>query len=175
MSGYSFHPDAAADLEEIWEFIAQDSIDAADRVLAEIHEVLHTLASSPRIGHWRPDLTSQPLRFHVASDQYLIAYAPDETPILDHRRPRRASQPTATRSYSSGTTVKEIFPGVSIDGNVRFGNPCLSGTRIDAARVVGLIASGETIDTVSREYQLSIEQVRAALSYAAHVLESRHP
>jgi len=81
MSGYSFHPDAAADLNEIWEFIAQNNIDAADRVLAEIHEVLHTLASSPRIGHWRPDLTSQPLRFHVASDQYLIAYAPDETPI----------------------------------------------------------------------------------------------
>ena len=31
MSGYAFHPDAFADLDEIWEYIAQDNIDAADR------------------------------------------------------------------------------------------------------------------------------------------------
>lgn len=81
MTGYSFHPDAFADLDEIWEFIAQDNIDAADHFVSEIHGVLRTLAASPHIGHRRPDLTSQPLRFHVASNEYLIAYAPDETPI----------------------------------------------------------------------------------------------
>src|SRR5436190_20994028 len=31
MSGYAFHPAAFADLDEIWEYIAQDNIDAADR------------------------------------------------------------------------------------------------------------------------------------------------
>ena len=36
---------------EIWEYIAQDNIDAADRVLADIHGVLRTLAASPHIGH----------------------------------------------------------------------------------------------------------------------------
>jgi plasmid stabilization system protein ParE len=36
MSGYGFHPDAFADLDEIWEYIAQDNVDAADRVLADI-------------------------------------------------------------------------------------------------------------------------------------------
>jgi len=44
MSGYAFHPDAFADLDEIWEYIAEDNIDAADRVLADIHAVLRTLA-----------------------------------------------------------------------------------------------------------------------------------
>jgi len=29
MSGYAFHPDAVADLDEIWENIAKDNIDAA--------------------------------------------------------------------------------------------------------------------------------------------------
>jgi len=29
MSGYAFHPDAFADLDEIWEYIAQDNVDAA--------------------------------------------------------------------------------------------------------------------------------------------------
>ena len=81
MSGYAFHPDALADLDEIWEYIAQDNIDAADRVLADIHTVLRMLAASSHIGRRRPDLTARPLRFHVARDQYLIAYAPDEKPL----------------------------------------------------------------------------------------------
>ena len=81
MSSYAFHPDAFADLDEIWEYIAQDNIDAADRVLADIRTVLGTLAASPRIGHRHPDLTSRPLRFHVVLDEYLIAYAPDQKPV----------------------------------------------------------------------------------------------
>jgi plasmid stabilization system protein ParE len=32
MSEFVFHPDALKDLDEIWEYIAGDSIDAADRV-----------------------------------------------------------------------------------------------------------------------------------------------
>jgi uncharacterized protein (DUF433 family) len=63
----------------------------------------------------------------------------------------------------------EIFPGISIDPDVRFGKPCITGTRMDVATVLGLFAAGETIETVSSEYQLSIEQIRAALAYAAHV------
>lgn len=36
MSGFILHPDALADLEEIWEFIAVDNIESADGVLDEI-------------------------------------------------------------------------------------------------------------------------------------------
>lgn len=32
-------------------------------------------------GHSRPDLTSRPLRFWRVRD-YLVAYAPDESPLL---------------------------------------------------------------------------------------------
>jgi toxin ParE1/3/4 len=70
-----------ADLEEIWEYIGQDNVDAADRVLADIHSTLTLLAGSPQIGHRRTDLTTRPLRFHVAPDEYLVAYAPDEKPL----------------------------------------------------------------------------------------------
>jgi plasmid stabilization system protein ParE len=81
MTSYAFHPEAFADLDEIWEYIAGDNIDAADRVLADIHSTLTKLAASPRIGHQRPDLTERPLRFHLAHEEYLIAYAPDEKPL----------------------------------------------------------------------------------------------
>jgi uncharacterized protein (DUF433 family) len=63
----------------------------------------------------------------------------------------------------------EIFPGITMNPDVRFGKPCVSGTRMDVATIVGLIAAGETVETVAAEYQLSVEQVRAALGYAAHV------
>ena len=63
----------------------------------------------------------------------------------------------------------EIFPGITMNPDVRFGKPCVSGTRMDVATIVGLFAAGETVETVAAEYQLSIEQVRAALAYAAHV------
>jgi uncharacterized protein (DUF433 family) len=63
----------------------------------------------------------------------------------------------------------EVFAGISMDPDVRFGKPCPVGTRIDVATVVGAVAAGETVETVAEEYALSVEQVRSALSYAAHV------
>ena len=66
-------------------------------------------------------------------------------------------------------SLMEVFPGISMDPDVRFGKPCLSGTRIDVATIVGAFAAGESADTVAAEYALSLAQVRAALAYAAHV------
>ena len=80
MITYGFHPEARLDLDEIWEFIRADSVDAADIVIAEILEALDGLVPFPNKGHRRPDLTSRPLRFILVRD-YLIAYAPDESPL----------------------------------------------------------------------------------------------
>jgi plasmid stabilization system protein ParE len=63
MSGFVFHPEASADLEEIWDFIAADNIEAADRVLDEIGAAIENLASFPESGHSRGDLCSRPLKF----------------------------------------------------------------------------------------------------------------
>ena len=80
MAGFVLHPEAYADLDEIWEYIAADSLDAADRVGEEIYEVVRSLVNFPHQGHTRSDLTSRPLRFQSLRD-YVIAYAPDEKPL----------------------------------------------------------------------------------------------
>jgi antitoxin ParD1/3/4 len=80
MSGFVLHPQAYTDLEEIWEYIAADSLDAADRVREEIYDAIESLVPFPYIGHSRPDLTARPLRFQSVRD-YVIAYAPDEKPL----------------------------------------------------------------------------------------------
>jgi uncharacterized protein (DUF433 family) len=63
----------------------------------------------------------------------------------------------------------EVFPGISMDPDVRFGKPCLTGTRIDVATIVGALAAGESADTLAAGYSLTIDQVRSALAYVAHV------
>jgi toxin ParE1/3/4 len=81
MSGFVLHPEALTDLTEIWEYIAADNPDAADRVIEEIHEAIRALVPFPQLGHSRSDLTSRPLRFQTVRS-FVIAYAPDEKPLL---------------------------------------------------------------------------------------------
>ncbi len=59
----------------------------------------------------------------------------------------------------------EVFLGITMDPSVRFGKPCVAGTRVDVATIVAAIAAGETVDSVAGDYQLTIEQVQAALAY----------
>jgi toxin ParE1/3/4 len=80
MAGYDFHPEAVIDLDEIWDFIAGDNPNAADRLIAEILAAVDKLVSFPKQGHKRPDLTTRSLRFTLVRE-YLIAYAPDEKPL----------------------------------------------------------------------------------------------
>ena len=56
-------PQARRDLLEIWEYIAQDDLDRADRVEQNIYEAISKLVANPQLGHYRRDLTSKPVRF----------------------------------------------------------------------------------------------------------------
>lgn len=79
--GFDLHPGAASDITSIWEFIAEDSPFAAGRVREDILDTIRRLVPFPLQGHQRTDLTSRPLRFQTVRN-YLIAYAPDERPLL---------------------------------------------------------------------------------------------
>jgi toxin ParE1/3/4 len=80
MNEFVLHPQAFADIDEIWEYIAADNLDAADRTREEIYEAIQSLVPFPYLGHNRPDLTSRPLRFQPLRE-YVIVYAPDEKPL----------------------------------------------------------------------------------------------
>lgn len=78
---FELHPGAAKDVTEIWEFIAKDNPAAATRFREDILEAIRKLATFPNQGHRRLDLSSETLRFQAIHD-YLIAYAPDEKPLV---------------------------------------------------------------------------------------------
>ena len=63
MSDYQLHPEVLTDLDEIWEYIAKDNLDAADRVIADIFDSIRTLVTFPHQGFRRPELTTRPLRY----------------------------------------------------------------------------------------------------------------
>jgi plasmid stabilization system protein ParE len=80
VSGYALHPAAYNDIDEIREYIAEDSPDAADRMVDELFDGIRTLTIFPHQGYRRQALTSRPLRFKLVRE-YVIAYAPDQKPL----------------------------------------------------------------------------------------------
>ncbi|MFN4913808.1 MAG: DUF433 domain-containing protein [Sphingomonadales bacterium] len=57
---------------------------------------------------------------------------------------------------------------IEIDPNIRFGKPCVKGTRITVYDVLGWMASGMSIPEIIEDYpELNEEQIRACLGYAA--------
>ena len=73
MNSYVLAQAAASDLDSIWEYIAQDSVDAADRWIGTLFDSLESLAANPGIGHKREDLTALPVLFWPVGS-YLILY-----------------------------------------------------------------------------------------------------
>lgn len=51
MRGYDFHPEVLVDLDEIWEYIAEDNPAGADRVIDEIEATLEALVPLPLRGY----------------------------------------------------------------------------------------------------------------------------
>lgn len=73
-------PQARADLVEIWSYIAEDSLEDADRVLDRLHDCFTRLAQMPGMGHHREDLADARHRFWTVYS-YVIAYRDRTSPL----------------------------------------------------------------------------------------------
>jgi uncharacterized protein (DUF433 family) len=61
--------------------------------------------------------------------------------------------------------------GITIKQNVRFGKPCIKGTRIAIADVLWLLQNGYDIEDVPKQYpELTTDDVKMAVRYASKVL-----
>jgi antitoxin ParD1/3/4/toxin ParE1/3/4 len=73
MKEYVLSTGADLDLDKIWEYIAQDNINAADSWIRKLFEAFDALAQNPGMGHKRNDLTTYPVLFWPLG-AYLILY-----------------------------------------------------------------------------------------------------
>jgi len=72
-------PAAENDLTEIWFYIAQDNVEAADRFADLVYEKCQLLAESPGMGTQRPELAPEVRSFPVGN--YVIFYRPTENGV----------------------------------------------------------------------------------------------
>jgi len=66
--------------------------------------------------------------------------------------------------------IYQIAPRITADESVCFGKPVIEGTRVPVDLVLGQLAGGLTVEDVAKEYDLTKEDVFAALSYASQAL-----
>jgi plasmid stabilization system protein ParE len=73
-SKFRFIPSANADLDEIWKSIADDNLEAADRIIEAIYQHVQMLGDFPRAGHPRPDLASRRSLLFSPIEKYMVVY-----------------------------------------------------------------------------------------------------
>jgi plasmid stabilization system protein ParE len=71
---------AAADLSDIYAWIAHDDPPTAARVLEELRAAMRRLAQHPGLGHVRDDLADETLKVWPVHS-YLVIYRPDSSPL----------------------------------------------------------------------------------------------
>jgi uncharacterized protein (DUF433 family) len=64
----------------------------------------------------------------------------------------------------------EIAKRISVDKNIRFGKPVITGTRIPVDLILGKLGGGMSYDEIISEYDIMREDILAVLDYAAQVL-----
>ncbi len=63
---------------------------------------------------------------------------------------------------------------ISIDAKICHGQACIKGTRIPAHQIVGMLANGDTFDSLLKAYpNITQEDIRACLEYAAWLAEEQ--
>ena len=60
---------------------------------------------------------------------------------------------------------------IEVDPEVCGGKPVIRGTRISVKLILELLSNGWSIKDIKEEYDLTEEQIKAAIKYAENILE----
>ncbi len=67
-----------------------------------------------------------------------------------------------------------MYNRITIDPNICHGQACIKGTRIPAYQIVRMLANGDTIDDLLKEYpSLKRKDILACLEYTAALAEEQ--
>ena len=65
--------------------------------------------------------------------------------------------------------MNDFLQYINIDQDIRFGKPCIKGTRIAVVDILQWLASGMSNDEIIADFpSLTETHIRAALSFSAH-------
>jgi len=66
--------------------------------------------------------------------------------------------------------LEKLLDRITINPRVMAGKPVIRGTRITVDLILKLLAAGMKPEEIAEDYRISVEDVRAALLYAAKIL-----
>ena len=66
----------------------------------------------------------------------------------------------------------QLAPRIVVDPKVRFGKPVIEGTRVPVELVIGKLGGGMSIEEIVGEYEITRDDIHAALNYAASLIAS---
>jgi uncharacterized protein (DUF433 family) len=123
-----------------------------------------------RLGHTTPGAA---MRYqHAAADrdaEIARRLSALVEPGASHDRVRAPAW-DGPRAYAESMSESRVVADHRIMGGV----PCLRGTRIPVATVIGLVAQGQSFEDIIADYpQLSVDDVRAALEFGAAAVSQR--
>jgi plasmid stabilization system protein ParE len=79
-NSFSLTVQAEQDIKDIWLYIAQDNLKAAEKTVDLFEQAFLKLVANPDIGSKRQDLTDKPVRFWLVYSYYII-YNPKTNPL----------------------------------------------------------------------------------------------
>jgi len=66
----------------------------------------------------------------------------------------------------------EIAPGIEINEKVHFGKPVIKNTRVPVELIIGKLSTGMSFEDIIKEYEITRQDILAALGYASKILSS---
>ena len=66
--------------------------------------------------------------------------------------------------------MNELLERIVVNPKIMAGKPVIRGTRITVDNILELLAAGMKPEEIAEDYNISLEDIRAALLYAAKVL-----
>lgn len=60
---------------------------------------------------------------------------------------------------------------IAVDPMIQHGKPVIRGTRVPVVRIIAEVAGGMDFEEIGREYGVTREDIKAALEFAADLLE----
>jgi uncharacterized protein (DUF433 family) len=62
---------------------------------------------------------------------------------------------------------------ITVDPNVCHGKACVRGSRVMASVILDNVAAGERFEEIAAAYHVTVEDIKAALFYAAELAKER--
>ena len=65
-----------------------------------------------------------------------------------------------------------MYDRIVIDPEIQHGKPVIRGTRAPITRILDGLVGGMAVEEIVREYEISFEDIDAALRYAAELIDT---